>query len=112
MAVTRNLLIMLLGGVIVFGVIFFLWNQAHAAEEAQPKWKIVITMDGPPGKHELTYGDAEHGPHWYATLDECDKARKGGDVKLAYGLKILREQVKQTKMPIEVKVECKPDNSV
>jgi len=82
-----------------------------ADEEPGPKWKIVVTMEGPPGKQELAYGDKENGIHWYATLDECKKAIKG-DPKLGHGLKLLHEQIKQTKMPIDVKVECKPDNSV
>jgi hypothetical protein len=81
-------------------------------DDAGPRWKIVVTMEGPPGKQVLTYGSKEEGAHWYASQDECMKALKGGDAKLAAGLKLLRAQLKQMKMPVEVTVECKPDNSV
>lgn len=80
-------------------------------EEPGPKWKIVVTMEGPPGKEVRVYGDPEKGIRWYANKDECEKARKG-DPRLNAGLKLLYAQIKASKMPIEVKVECKPDNSV
>jgi len=125
--------IMLVGAALVFLVIFAV-HSAYAAprsdggmkiiprgpggppvvildDDAGPRWKIVVTMEGPPGKQELAYGNKEDGIHWYATLDECKKAIKS-DPKLGHGLKLLHEQVKQTKMPIEVTVECRPDNSV
>ena len=81
-------------------------------DEAAPRWKIVVTMKGPDGEQSLTYGSKEEGAHWYASLEECDKARKGGDAKLAHGLKQLHAQLKQMKVPVEVTVACKPDNSV
>lgn len=103
----------------VFGAIavFCLVMAVHGArsEEAQPKWKIVVTLDGPPGKQELTYGNQKDGIHWFATKEDCEKARKGGDPKLAEGLKkvaALVADMKKQHVPIEVTTECRPDNSV
>ena len=81
-------------------------------DEPGPRWKIVVTMEGPPGKEQLTYGNRQDGIYWFKTKGECEKALKGGDAKLAASLKLLKAQVKQMKMPVEVTAECKPDNSV
>lgn len=89
-----------------------LYELAVKDDEAGPRWKIVVTMEGPDGKQSLTYGSKEEGAHWYASKEECEAARKGGDAKLAHGLKQLHAQLKQMKVPVEVTVVCKPDNSV
>lgn len=81
-------------------------------QEQGPRWKVVVTIEGPPGKQEMAYGNKEEGVHWFTSKDECEKAVKGGDAKLAQGLKLLHQQAAASKMPIEVTVECKPDNSV
>jgi hypothetical protein len=81
-------------------------------DEATPRWKLVVTVESPMGKQSYVYGSQEEGVHWYASQEACEKARNGGDPKLAKSLKLLNAQVKASKMPLEVKVECKPDNSV
>ncbi len=88
--------------------------HGHAAEEAQPKWKIVVTLDGPPGKQELTYGK-DQVIHWFKDKDECEAARKGGDKDFAKAMKQVGElqaTLKKQHVPIEVTVECRMDNSV
>jgi len=80
-------------------------------QEPGPRWKIVVTMEGPPGKEELVYGNKEEGIHWFVSKDECEKAIKS-EPKLAQGLKLLHQQATASKMPIEITVACKPDNSI
>ncbi len=89
--------------------------HGHAAEEAQPKWKIVVTLDGPPGKQELTYGNQEKGVHWFKTQGDCEKARKGDDKDFAAAMKQvakLQADLRKQKVAIEVTTECRLDNSV
>lgn len=94
-----------------------IWYSHTAADsgeekEPSPKWKIVLALDTPDRHAEFTYGDPTHGPHWYATQEECDKARKGGDKELARMLLNLLASIKKEHIQAVVALECRTDNSV
>lgn len=102
----------IVGAAFIFLATMAVHNANAAEEEAQPKWKIVVTLDGPPGKQTLTYGTPQTGAVWFKDRDECEKARKGGDKKFATGMAQLQAQLKQQRVPIEVTAACVPDNSI
>lgn len=95
----------------------FIWWFAMAlhtgakADEAGPKWKIVVTITDPAGEHKITHGSQKDGVHWFATKEECEAALKNGLVPDA--IKTLRAQLKVQKAPITVDDgKCVTDNSI
>ncbi len=113
-AVVSWLMFMLIAGLLGFTAAMLIHNAADAAEG--PKWKIVVTLDGPPGKQTLTYGESATGVHWFATQEECEKTRKGGaDKKYDLSWAAVQKQLVEFKkhgLEIEAKAECVTDNSI
>lgn len=113
-AVWRTTLVTVAIAVTVWALTMMI-HGARAEEEAGPKWKIVVTLDGPPGKQELTYGNPTTGVHWFKDRDECEAARKGGDKNFAEGMhKLAKMQadMKKQRVPIEITTACKMDDSI
>jgi hypothetical protein len=86
--------------------------QDKSPAEPGPRWKIILTLDGPPGKQDLTYGNQKDGVHWFDTREECEAARKGGDKHFADGLEKLRAMIKAQHAPVTVSTSCRSDDSI
>lgn len=114
----KSLGIMLSAALVAFAVAMWAHSALADEVEAGPKWKIVVVLDGPPGRQEFVYGDSSlKRPHWFGSQGECDDARKGKDENFAKVMaqvkaKILALTKAGHMPPMKISTECRPDNSV